>query len=283
MKRILLSLTAIAAVFAANSQTLYNQIGSDGSGIISNQYTDASADTMIVCADDFTIPVGGTWNVTGVSVSGFRNDPSATGVAMTSIEVMILQDASGMPGSTIVSETFSVNIPAPSSDTTLNLDFATPANMTEGTYWISVKGFAPANSRWNWSTLSGTYGASAMLIDPDDWFGAGATTWTNFASLGLSASALSFSINGTGTMVGVEENEVVEISVYPNPAINNITIATPNNDVIENVVIYDAMGKIVYSEVTPSNTIDIADLASGTYLVEVTTANGTAQERIIKK
>jgi PKD repeat protein len=58
------------------------------------------------------------------------------------------------------------------------------------------------------------------------------------------------------------------ISIYPNPASSNITIANAEN---ANVEIINALGQVVYSNenISSNHTIDISNLTNGTYFVKV--------------
>ncbi|NOQ75478.1 MAG: T9SS type A sorting domain-containing protein [Crocinitomix sp.] len=70
-------------------------------------------------------------------------------------------------------------------------------------------------------------------------------------------------------VVTIAENEF-GISLYPNPAQNQITIASANNVLMSNLIITDLAGKIVYSELIQTNgnsTIDLANLEKGIYVV----------------
>ena len=91
-------------------------------------------------------------------------------------------------------------------------------------------------------------------------------------SVVLSAPALS-----------VEDNNLVEISTFPNPAVNNWNVRANEN--IQSVVIFNILGQQVM-EVRPDRTqavIDIASLQSGQYVARVTTAAGTQTVKLVKR
>lgn len=282
MKRILLSLTLMGTAFAGFSQIVYDQEGVlTGNGIVSGQYADSS-DAFVASADDFVIPVGGTWMIDRVTVNGFRND-DGTGFTMTNMSVAISADAGGMPGSVIFEGDVTVSVPEPFDEGPQVLGIPTQT-MTDGTYWVSVWGDTPGMAgRWNWSGHTAASGNESMLIDPDDLFGAGATGWTPLSGLGVTTlPALSFALGGSATMVSIEEEEQIEMTVFPNPAVDNITITTAQ-PLLNQATIYDATGQLVISHVNPLNTIDVSDLPAGIYFLEVTTNDGMAQTRFIKK
>ncbi len=77
--------------------------------------------------------------------------------------------------------------------------------------------------------------------------------------------------------VNLEDN----ITLYPNPASNQITIDS-NGIIISKVIIYDVLGKIVLS--TTKKEIDISNLTTGSYFVRIIDNNGNnAVKKFIKK
>ena len=82
----------------------------------------------------------------------------------------------------------------------------------------------------------------------------------------------------------VEENDFTnKISIYPNPVNSLVTISGENLLKIE---IFNIMGQTVFSMIcnADKNTINIANLNSGIYLIKVRTANGKDfAKRIVKK
>jgi subtilisin-like proprotein convertase family protein len=77
------------------------------------------------------------------------------------------------------------------------------------------------------------------------------------------------------------------ISMYPNPADNVVTIANKSNIALENAAIYDINGKLVstidLAGMQSERTIDVAALASGVYVVQITGENAVTTKRLIKK
>ena len=71
--------------------------------------------------------------------------------------------------------------------------------------------------------------------------------------------------------------------VYPNPANDHITIATPSFPAT--VSITDVSGQVIMqANITSSETkIDVSALASGCYLISVQTENGRAINKMMKE
>jgi len=74
------------------------------------------------------------------------------------------------------------------------------------------------------------------------------------------------------------EADVEEAVVYPNPATDVISV---NNEGVESVEVLNTLGAVVVSAV--GNEVNVANLASGLYIVKGNTANGIVTAKIIKK
>ena len=83
-----------------------------------------------------------------------------------------------------------------------------------------------------------------------------------------------------GPIVSVDELAHSDLSIFPNPAIGVVTIESANEQ-ITSVVIYDQMGKILYSHMGETNslTVNTDKLESGSYIVRSFLANGSIQTR----
>ena len=76
------------------------------------------------------------------------------------------------------------------------------------------------------------------------------------------------------------------LSVYPNPAINNVIISVKNDNVtIEKVEIYNIYGQLLNTMYVNGNTTEVSvqALATGTYLAKVYTDKGVVTMPVIKK
>lgn len=71
-------------------------------------------------------------------------------------------------------------------------------------------------------------------------------------------------------------------NIYPNPVNDVLNITSKNNVAINTITITDLAGRVVKSEGNVSN-INVSGLASGTYLIDITTDNGKASSKFIKK
>ncbi|PQB05323.1 proprotein convertase P-domain-containing protein [Aureitalea marina] len=91
------------------------------------------------------------------------------------------------------------------------------------------------------------------------------------------------------SILGTNNNPFdVGISVYPNPAVNNITIDNRTGVNLESVMIFDMNGRTVINQslnnmAQGQRTIDVSALASGVYMVQIQGNDQTAVKRLIKQ
>ena len=76
------------------------------------------------------------------------------------------------------------------------------------------------------------------------------------------------------------ENQVV---LYPNPAQDLLYVHRAEGVQLEEIRIYDLQGRVVQKLSGEEETIQVAHLSAGTYLVEIKSNNGTFTKRIVKK
>lgn len=79
--------------------------------------------------------------------------------------------------------------------------------------------------------------------------------------------------------LGVDENEVNTVSVYPNPAKDVLTVKAEN---LSSVVVYNSLGQRVFAQDVEANetTINMSDFEAGIYMVRIV-ANGNEVTRKI--
>lgn len=84
--------------------------------------------------------------------------------------------------------------------------------------------------------------------------------------------------------LGVSQNQLENISLYPNPVFDEFTVTSDRH--LSKVDVYNAMGQLVesMSTATAKLKVDISDLETGVYLVKVYSAEGNLSiHKIIKK
>jgi hypothetical protein len=94
-----------------------------------------------------------------------------------------------------------------------------------------------------------------------------------------------FFSKGGGASVNNASN--VKVSVYPNPANDNLTINLNSNAAIDQIQLVDLQGKVVFSEAVNNaaynKTISTSAFAAGIYFLKVTAANEVANHKVIIK
>jgi len=91
-----------------------------------------------------------------------------------------------------------------------------------------------------------------------------------------------------GSGVGINEINVSDLNVSPNPSADNVTFSFATNASQVEIALYDLMGKKVSSrafETTALNVVDfsLAQLQPGTYVYQVVAEGQTTTGRIIKQ
>ena len=88
----------------------------------------------------------------------------------------------------------------------------------------------------------------------------------------------------TLTTVGINDYELNNVVVYPNPTTGMIQIQNSESR-IENVEVYDAYGKMLNAVTVNDNatSLDLSGYASGTYFVKIMTENGVVTKRVVKQ
>ena len=135
---------------------------------------------------------------------------------------------------------------------------------------ITITGFSQSINGMVTST-GGTLSANGITLD----FAGGHNILFNADNSGI----LFETIVTSGT-VGVREHaETMSLSFYPNPTTEYIMTDTDN---IKSLSVYNLNGAIVKQN-TESSTINVNDLANGTYILVAATKEKTSTFKFIKK
>ena len=83
--------------------------------------------------------------------------------------------------------------------------------------------------------------------------------------------------------LAVGEATGIDFTIYPNPSSGsdiNITLALDTTSA--SVVVYNILGSVVYTKTVSQNTFTIDPIVtSGSYIVSITTPNGTVNKSLI--
>lgn len=113
-----------------------------------------------------------------------------------------------------------------------------------------------------------------------------APTQTDFTTqAGIEVTTVSQIItskDACGIATGIDTEEAIEISVYPNPSAHSFTLQVAADLVQSTYVITDISGQVITTNIIQSENelIDVSSLNNGHYLLTVSGSNGTITEKI---
>ncbi len=122
----------------------------------------------------------------------------------------------------------------------------------------------------NLTTFRATGNPGLTCIEVDD-STYSATNWTEIDG------TAAFSENCGGGSVGIEEEIILEVAVFPNPCFDRLNIEGS----VLSVEVYDLSGKVVQSEQT--NSFSVENLKKGMYLIKIETPDGLRRAQFIKQ
>ena len=87
----------------------------------------------------------------------------------------------------------------------------------------------------------------------------------------------------TGSPLSTDKNNIVNVSLYPNPAKGTLNISAKNT--IENATIYNVLGKKIKSFTVNAKTssLDVSGLSRGIYILKYTANNAVGSMKFIKE
>lgn len=124
-----------------------------------------------------------------------------------------------------------------------------------------------------YTAFCGNYNSSWVSVDGQEW------SDIETASNGqLSGSWMIRAITADNATAGIDQVATVEMTVYPNPTSDRISILAEGVKLVE---VLDINGRAAMS--TTSSSVDMSSLSAGVYFVRVITNNGVRIEKVIKK
>lgn len=152
--------------------------------------------------------------------------------------------------------------------------FENVENVPAGAYYASAELYSNGNANdiaiRDDETVAQPGTASMIYIPGDQSYGNG------------TASAVRL-LMGNQWYVGLDEELLSGISVYPNPSEGEITI-TNESGTATAVVVYDMIGNVILStEVSTSTRIDLSSVAGGVYVVKVSNGSASYTENVVIK
>lgn len=228
-----------------NSEVLFQQSRVEGQtgGIVTGFFD--GLQTGVYSADDFELDESS--QITALSTVGFQNNTNLDEILL-GFTIYIYANAGGTPagdpsqeGSELLMlelepEDPRLSIEQEQNIYTFTVDVSEENLILEAErYWIvaapnhDMQDFDGA-TRWNWSQAEQNFG-EPVLIDVDDNFGAGASTWTPLSAIGVDWDAgfqgLAFTVEG---IPGVEEAELGDFALLSPPNGAEVTVEAEGDD-----------------------------------------------------
>jgi hypothetical protein len=162
------------------------------------------------------------------------------------------------------------------SDTSIG-DFATVLVSVNPLLMTGYSYYPPAMAKYN-GVVSGLSGPTMCKVAFRYWVTNGGNWGTNGTYIGLDDVQI---FRGSSTN-SISENKEINLTFYPNPAKNIITIESNQNLEIE---IFSIEGQKIKSFKLMNNKtdIDVLDLASGVYILNALTDKGIVTHKFIKE
>lgn len=285
MKKITLLLMAIGFSFATQAQER----------VLSHSESQVPAEGSVACAaNDGT---GSTENnfwrsytpadfgETGtISIQGGEVAVSVTeifgGLPVNIALVAYISDDVFPAGELIEIASGNVLISASDDLTVVPFEFDTPVNVDSGTE-IILKMAIPDGTLDGFDLRIGqnSDGETAPTYISTD-TSCGPLPITTFEDLGFDGNGI---LNLTvSDVVGVNDNSIAGVSIYPNPTSDVLYLKMPSNIEVNSVALFDLLGKKVNVDYS-NESINMAALSQGVYLLKVETSAGNLTQKIVKQ
>ena len=88
--------------------------------------------------------------------------------------------------------------------------------------------------------------------------------------------------NNTVTLKTPQQELELALEIYPNPVGSTLNIKKPDSVIIDNVMVFDTLGKLI-ADYTGTQSIAFSSFSSGMYFVQLNTNQGTVFKKVLKK
>ena len=291
MKKILLFILFIGSI-SANAQSTIFEENWDGVGPGIAGWTLYNVDNRIPDADALSSLVTNAWNVLSLAqVQGAI--PTYTGYPAA---------ATGMAGNIIASNSWYAPVGI-ANDWLVSPLIAIPAGATAvNLKWAAVS-LGNATFLEDYQVYVSPTGGNAVadftsvLLDVNNELNTGSYRTAALVGYAGTSIRIAFRNDGNDQYVMFLDNIKVDgtlsndeffsskFATYPNPANNNVTISSSENILLSEVVITDINGRTVSTNKINNLTeaqINVSELTSGIYFMNLTTDSGKAVKKFIK-
>lgn len=142
----------------------------------------------------------------------------------------------------------------------------------------------------SWAKRNNGTGPDGAAFNTANWtFGGGDFSGTTpdgaLNGLGICQGAAAFSTVvpfGEFTL-GISQNDIAGLQVYPNPVSNGTLFITSDSAAPKAVVVYDVLGKVVAKATVDNMPMNVSNLNQGVYIVKITEEGKTATRKLVVK
>ncbi|UUV21902.1 T9SS type A sorting domain-containing protein [Paenimyroides aestuarii] len=279
MKKFLLSLAFIgAATFTTNAQTVLSQTGGAAPTVGTVACGNNQAPSLAENSYYRAYTLNANMNITSVKVG------VGTVVGTVPITVKLHKSSGAFPASypaglTQIAST-TKNLTTTSTATAIDVPFSSPISVAAGDIIVvEVNNIATnAGNAYYMGAISGSETAPAYIRAAT----CNVTTPTTFAAVSATANGkividLIDNPNASST-----EFFAQNFNLYPNPTADVLYISSKNGLEMKEIKITDLSGRVVRT-LNNVSTINVSDLSAGTYLIDITTKEGKASSKFVKK
>jgi hypothetical protein len=211
----------------------------------------------IIVPDGVTIDTGSATSLGGAAGATFFD---GNNVAMPTIDGYLITETLGSPAS----------LSAPSAATNSDMyTFTVNGSPTSGNIYILENNSALANTVTPLKAFM-----QADMIDN------GMAEFVNVVDPNAAAVTAPSTFN-LATLSVEEENLLSGLSLYPNPAKDIVKIEVPTGIEDIKIEVFDNAGKQIAMQLSPENTIDVSNIASGLYLITITSNDIKTTKKLI--
>lgn len=111
--------------------------------------------------------------------------------------------------------------------------------------------------------------------------GCGITSPTSMTTVGFPDAHLVLSV--TGEVLGLNDSLLQQVSVYPNPTKEKVTVSLPNSISVVKSSLTDISGKQMAISLDANNSFSFSEYAAGIYILNLETSEGVLNKRIVKE
>ncbi len=133
-------------------------------------------------------------------------------------------------------------------------------------------------------SLASNYTLLSNIITGLNWAN-GANLWIKWTDVNDAGSNGLYAIDNFSISVaetlGVKQNSIAGLSMYPNPVSKGTLYITSNSNEAKSVSVYDLLGKQVLNAKTSNNALNVSNLKGGSYIVRITEDGKTDTKKLI--